>query len=134
MRAQLARLVWTTNFDPLVADACAKVYDGTGSLTTVALDAPDVAAQCIANGRWPIEIKLHGDFRSRRLKNTGDELRQQDARLRRVFVYFFRPAGLFLCRDSWWGDSLIEAFSGGLGHSTPLSPRVVSLHRGVDTP
>jgi NAD-dependent SIR2 family protein deacetylase len=24
MRAQCARLVWTTNFDPLVADACAK--------------------------------------------------------------------------------------------------------------
>ncbi|HEX4169646.1 MAG TPA: hypothetical protein VHZ55_29635 [Bryobacteraceae bacterium] len=24
MRAQLARLVWTTNFDPLIADACAK--------------------------------------------------------------------------------------------------------------
>src|SRR4051794_37438007 len=25
MRAQLARLVWTTNFDPLIADSCAKV-------------------------------------------------------------------------------------------------------------
>ena len=34
MRADLTRLVWTTNFDPLVADACAKVYDGTGYLTT----------------------------------------------------------------------------------------------------
>ncbi|HEV3114913.1 MAG TPA: hypothetical protein VGY99_30885 [Candidatus Binataceae bacterium] len=42
MRAQLTRLLWTTNFDPLVADACAKVYDGTGYLTTVALDAPDL--------------------------------------------------------------------------------------------
>ena len=30
MRGQLTRLVWTTNFDPLVADACAKVYDATG--------------------------------------------------------------------------------------------------------
>lgn len=43
MRAQLARLVWTTNFDPLVADACARVYGGTGALTTVVLDAPDLA-------------------------------------------------------------------------------------------
>jgi NAD-dependent SIR2 family protein deacetylase len=42
MRASLARIVWTTNFDTLVADACAKVYDGTGHLTTVALDTPDV--------------------------------------------------------------------------------------------
>jgi hypothetical protein len=32
MRAKLTRLVWTTNVDPLVADACAKVYDATGPL------------------------------------------------------------------------------------------------------
>ena len=53
MRAQLCRLVWTTNFDPLVADACAKVYDGTGYLTTVALDAPGLAsnASMMGDGR-----------------------------------------------------------------------------------
>jgi len=82
MRAQLTRLIWTPNFDPLVADACAKIYDTTASLTTVTLDAPDLAARIIADGRWPIEVKLHGDFRSRRLKNTNEELRQQDVRLR----------------------------------------------------
>lgn len=43
MQGQLARLVWTTNFDPLMADACAKVYDVTGPLTTVSLDAPELA-------------------------------------------------------------------------------------------
>ena len=82
MHAQLTRIVWTTNFDPLVADACAKVYGSTGPLTTVALDAPDMATQLIADQRWPIEIELHGDFRSRRLKNTSDELRYQEKRLR----------------------------------------------------
>lgn len=46
----------------------------------MALDAPDLAAQRLADERWPVEIKLHGDFRSRRLKNTGDELRHQDKR------------------------------------------------------
>jgi NAD-dependent SIR2 family protein deacetylase len=55
MREQLTRSVWTPNFDPLVADACAKIYDTTGSLTTVSLDAPELAAQAIADGRWPIE-------------------------------------------------------------------------------
>jgi hypothetical protein len=30
MRADFTKLIWTTNFDSLVADACAKVYDGTG--------------------------------------------------------------------------------------------------------
>jgi hypothetical protein len=42
MNAGWTRIVWTTNFDPLVADACAKAYDGTGHLTTTALDAPDL--------------------------------------------------------------------------------------------
>ena len=51
MRAELCRLVWTTNFDPLIADAAAQVFGSTGPLTTVALDAPELAAQCIADGR-----------------------------------------------------------------------------------
>src|SRR6266404_5619141 len=40
MRANLTRLVWTPNFDPLLADACAKVYGATGHLSIVTLDAP----------------------------------------------------------------------------------------------
>ena len=79
MRASRTKIVWTTNFDPLVADACAKVYDGTGHLTTVALDAPDLARDVINGERWPAEIKLHGDFRSAvrmtaRLLPNGEEL------------------------------------------------------------
>ena len=94
MRAELCRLVWTTNFDPLIADAAAQVFGSTGPLTTVALDAPELAAQCIADGRWPVEVKIHGDFRSRRLKNTTDELRHQDAQLRGVLIDACRRYGL----------------------------------------
>lgn len=84
--SRLTRLVWTTNFDALVADACARIFNTTSALTTVALDAPALAEQAISDERWPVEIKLHGDFRSRQLKNTGDELRHQDVRLRHVLA------------------------------------------------
>jgi hypothetical protein len=94
MRAGHTRLAWTTNFDPLIADACAKVYDGTGHLTTIALDAPGLGREVISGERWPAEIKLHGDFRSRRLKNTTDELRDQDATLREGLVSMCNRAGL----------------------------------------
>jgi hypothetical protein len=94
MRAGQLKLAWTTNFDPLIADASSKIYDSTGALTTVTLDAPDFAAQSIAAERWPIEIKLHGDFRSRRLKNTTDELRRQDAILRRALLEASKRFGL----------------------------------------
>ena len=63
LKAGRARIVWTTNFDPLVADACAKVYGGTGHLTTADLESPDRALQAIQEERWPVECKLHGDFR-----------------------------------------------------------------------
>jgi len=134
MRAQLTRLVWTTNFDPLVADACAKVYDATGRLTTVALDAPDLAAQCIGEARWPVEVKLHGDFRSRRLKNTGDELRHQDVRLRQVLVDSCRRFGLVVAGYSGRDDSVMDALEEALEHTGACPAGLFWLHRGEDPP
>ena len=135
MRAHLTRLVWTTNFDPLVADACAKVYDGTGYLTTVDLDAPDLARQCINDGRWPIEVKLHGDFRSRRLKNTPDELRLQDERLRQVLVESSRRFGLVVAgysgRDS---SGAMDALEEALKQTGMFPAGLFWLHRGETPP
>lgn len=134
MRAQLTRLVWTTNFDPLVADACAKVYDATGPLTTVALDAPDLAAQCIAEERWPLEVKLHGDFRSRRLKNTGDELRHQDARLRQLLIDSCRRFGLVVVGYSGRDDSVMDALEQALDQDGAYPRGLFWLHTGETPP
>ena len=134
MRAQLTRLVWTTNFDPLVADACAKVYDGTGYLTTVDLDAPDLARQCVNDGRWPVEIKLHGDFRSRRLKNTPDELRLQDERLRQIFVEATRRFGLIVAGYSGRDSSVMDTLEEALKQAGAFPAGLFWLHRGETSP
>lgn len=134
MRAQLTRLVWTTNFDPLVADACAKIYDATGPLSTVALDAPDLAAQLIGDGRWPIEVKLHGDFRSRRLKNTSDELRHQDARLRQLLIDSCRRFGLVVAGYSGRDDSIMDALDEALAHPGAFPAGLFWLNRGEARP
>jgi len=134
MRAGLTRLVWTTNFDPLVADACAKIYDATGPLTTVALDAPDLAAQCIGEARWPVEVKLHGDFRSRRLKNTDDELRHQDARLRQLFVDSCRRYGLVVVGYSGRDHSVMDAVEEALEYPGAFPAGLFWLHRGDQPP
>ena len=134
MRAQLTRLVWTTNVDPLVADACAKVYDATGPLTTVALDNPDLAAQCIGEGRWPVEVKLHGDFRSRRLKNTNDELRHQDVRLRQILVDSCRRFGLVVAGYSGRDDSVMGALEEALERTGAFPAGLFWLHRGEEPP
>ena len=134
MRAHLAPLVWTTNFDALVADACAKVYDTTSALTTVALDAPDLAVQAIQNRRWPVEAKLHGDFRSRRLKNTSDELRHQDARLRQTLVDACRQFGLVVVGYSGRDDSIMDSLEDAVNSSGAFPHGLFWLHRGDKPP
>jgi hypothetical protein len=134
MRAGLARLAWTTNFDSLVADACAKIYDGTGYLTTVTLDAPDLARQCINEGRWPAEVKLHGDFRSRRLKNTTDELRLQDERLRQIFAETCTRFGLVAAGYSGRDTSVMEALQQAVSRPGGFPAGLFWLHRGEGDP
>ena len=134
MRAGLSKIAWTTNFDSLVADGCAKVYDGTGALTTVALDAPDLASQSIGDGRWPIEIKLHGDFRSRRLKNTNDELRHQDERLRQVLIESCHRFGLVVAGYSGRDSSVMDALSQAVAQPGAFPSGLFWLHRGEEPP
>lgn len=134
MRGQQARLVWTTNFDPLVADACAKVFDGTGALTTVALNAPEVAAHAISEGRWPVEIKLHGDFRHRKLKNTDDELRHQDEQLRQVLVDSCGRFGMVVAGYSGRDDSVMKALDSALDKKGAFPSGLFWLHRGEEPP
>jgi NAD-dependent SIR2 family protein deacetylase len=134
MHADHAKLAWTTNFDPLIADACAKVFDGTGALTTVALDAPDLARQVVSDSRWPIEVKLHGDFRSRQLKNTSDELRHQDQQLRDVLIDSCQRYGLIIGGYSGRDDSIMDALESAMDKSGSFPSGLFWLHRGDTLP
>lgn len=134
MKAGLCQMAWTTNFDAMVADACAQVYKRTGPLTTVALDRPEQAAELIGDARWPIEIKLHGDFRSRRLKNTSDELRHQDARLRQLLVDSCRRHGLVVVGYFGRDDSVMDALEEALETEGAYPAGLFWLHRGEHEP
>jgi hypothetical protein len=103
-------------------------------LTTVALDAPDMATQLIADQRWPIEIKLHGDFRSRRLKNTSDELRFQEKRLRQILVDCCRRFGLVVVGYSGRDTSIMETLEEVLEQNGAFPSGLFWLHRGEDPP
>ena len=134
MRAELTPMVWTTNFDPLVADACARVFGGTGHLTSVDLDRPHLGEEAVSTRRWPVEIKLHGDFRSRRLKNTPDELRQQDARLRKLLVDTCRRFGLVVIGYSGRDESVMNTLAAALEEPEPFPSGLFWLYRGSGVP
>lgn len=132
MRAQRAPLVWTTNFDTLIADACAKIYGGTGALTTVPLETPELVQQAITSSRWPIEVKLHGDFRSRRLKNTSDELRHQDEIMRQAMIEAAHQFGLVIVGYSGRDMSIMDTLADALSHSAPFPNGLFWLHRSAE--
>lgn len=134
MQAKRTRLVWTTNFDTMVADACAKVYGTTGSLMSVALDAPELGEQAIREEQWPLEVKLHGDFHSRRLKNTTEELRHQDARLRNILIDSCSRFGLVVAGYSGRDDSVMDALDEATQRPSAFPAGLFWLHHGEDQP
>ncbi len=104
-----AHLIWTTNFDKNIEDAVAKVFQTTARLTVASLDSPALAQECIQEGRWPLLVKLHGDFQSRKLKNTANELVKQDELLRQTFVEQCRTQGLVVAGYSGRDTSIMLA-------------------------
>ena len=133
-KAQRARIVWTTNFDTMVADACAKVYGSTGNLTTITLDSPAHVLQAIQGERWPVEVKLHGDFRSRRLKNTPAELRTQDENFGQALIHSGQQYGLVVAGYSGRDDSVMRSLEQAIAESTSFPAGLFWLHRGDDAP
>ena len=135
MKSDHTRIVWTTNFDTLIADACAKVFDGTGALTSLAFGVGnEIARKAMADGRWPIEVKLHGDFRWRQLKNTDDELRHQDSELRAVLVDSCRRSGLIVCGYSGRDDSIMDTLEEAAAIPGAFPAGLFWLHRGDGPP
>lgn len=141
MRLDRARLVWTTNFDRMMEDAAVAVLGGSSKLVISTLDSADLAMEAINEGRWPLVAKLHGDFQSRQLKNTSEELQKQDARMRHALVEACKRYGLAVVgysgRDNSVMDALEESIDNGNGYpsglfwfqrsDSPCLPRVTDL-------
>ena len=118
----------------MIEDAVAQVFGTTTKLVTATPDAPQLAAEAMNEGRWPLLGKLHGDFRSRRLKNIREELRSQDAQLRQALIDGCRRLGLAVVgysgRDASVMDALTEAIADGAGYPHGL----FWFHRGEADP
>lgn len=114
LRLDKARLVWTTNFDRLLEDACASALGTTGKLVVATLDSNAIALQAMNEGRWPLLGKLHGDFQSLSLKNTNMELQQQDAQLRNALIESCKRFGLAVVGYSGRDDSVMSALEEGI--------------------
>lgn len=109
MTAGHVRVVWSTNFDPCLETSSARAFNSTAHLAVATLDNPSLAEEALSDERFPLAVKLHGDFQSRHLKNVRDELREQDVRLRRALIAACGRYGLIVCGYSGRDASVMEA-------------------------
>src|SRR5262249_25834733 len=103
------RVVWTPNFDKLIEDAAVHMFGSTSHFVVATLDNSQIALQALNEGRWPLIGKMHGDFQSRRLKNTSEELLSQDSEIRRAFIESCTRYGLIVVGYSGRDESIINA-------------------------
>lgn len=111
----LFKIVWTTNFDGLVAKA---VADSTLTLIECGLDTPNRVERAPHTNEL-LHIALHGDYRYDELKNTTPELQSQDATLRRDLVQRLQNTHLVVCGYSGRDESVMSALHEAYRQSGP---------------
>lgn len=125
MAAGKVDCVFTTNFDPLIeestnsANAILLVNDQNRP-TVAAIDSADRAMRCLNESDWPLVAKLHGDYQSIAIKNTGSELEEQDARMRHVLVESGKRFGMIFVGYSGRDASIMKALNTVLDAPSPF--------------
>ncbi|MGP0057997.1 MAG: argonaute/piwi family protein [Beijerinckiaceae bacterium] len=109
--ADLIRSVWSPNFDSLPARAAANFKL---SPIEVGIDTQNRANRMPRKGEL-LCVSMHGDYRYDQLKNTPEELQQQEAALRAALVSELRDTSLVVSgysgRDRSLMDSLHDAYA-----------------------
>lgn len=117
--------VFTTNFDTLIEDttlsanSLLQVVDQKRP-TVAAIDSAERAMLCLKESGWPLVAKLHGDYRSMKIKNTGTELEKQDETMRHVLVEASQRFGMVFVGYSGRDESVMEALTSVLKEKTPF--------------
>jgi NAD-dependent SIR2 family protein deacetylase len=133
VKAERARIIWTTNFDRCIETSITRAFNDAGRLVVADLSNPTLASEAIKEERWPVLGKLHGDFRSRRLKNTAEELREQDSQLRQALTDSCKRYGLVVVGYSGRDESVMLALSDAAVQGG-FPQGLFWIHRGPDAP
>lgn len=117
--------VFTTNFDPLVEEAALAAnmllpIADQARPTVAAIDSGERAMRCLSESDWPLVAKLHGDYQSIVIKNTGSELEKQDELMRHVLVEASKRFGMVFVGYSGRDASVMEALTSVLRETAPF--------------
>ena len=136
--AKMTPCVVTTNFDSLIESAATIASQllpasERGTPTLAAIDNAARAETCLRESEWPLIVKLHGDYQSTELKNTDQELAQQDAQLRLVLTQSLQRFGLVIVGYSGRDDSVMQALNAVLRSPVRYPKGIYWLCRDADS-
>lgn len=139
MAASRLEVVFTTNFDDLIETGAHSLFELAAisprpSLAVASLGEPDVASRALQKGSFPLIAKLHGDFRSVRLKNSVGELASQDAEMRHVLRSACGRFGLIVAGYSGRDASVMEVLTEALDDKGSFPTGIYWCHRPTDQP
>lgn len=117
--------VFTTNFDPLVEESVGSANTLLPAMeqarpTVAAIDSGERAMRCLNESDWPLVAKLHGDYQSVAIKNTGSELEKQDERMRHVLVEASKRFGMVFVGYSGRDASVMDTLESVLRETAPF--------------
>lgn len=116
--ADIAKAVFTTNFDSIVEKGVAEV---TGkSLAAFHLEGAPAALQAMNNNEFPIYVKLHGDFRYDSIKNLSEDLATQNKELGDCFKLAGTRFGFVVAGYSGRDASVMRLFKEALDGLNPF--------------
>jgi hypothetical protein len=98
-------------------------------LTVASLDDADAAGRALVRSRWPLVIKLHGDFRSVQLKNAPGELRGQNEKLAAALRTICGQSGLIVSGYSGRDSSVMQVLTDALDSPHPFPEGLIWTHR-----
>ena len=111
MKNSFAHLIFTTNFDKAFENAAIDQLKTMDKFFVASTDNTATAIQKYHVGLRPFIVKLHGDYFSEKLKNTSEELKNQDSQLRDILFHACLSNGLLVFGYSGRDESVMAVLN-----------------------
>ncbi|GAB3910642.1 SIR2 family protein [Mucilaginibacter boryungensis] len=108
MKNSYLNLVFTTNFDKAFENIASAQFEKLEQWYAADLDSGDNGMRFFQSGKRPLIVKLHGDYFSNNIKNTTEELKKQDQKLRGILSIALDTNGLCVMGYSGRDRSVME--------------------------
>ena len=114
----MCRMVFTTNFDPVVEKAVAEISGKP--LSAYHLEGARNAVSALNNEQFPIFCKLHGDFQYDSIKNLSSDLAAQNEELSKCMAMAGSRFGFVVAGYSGRDESIMALFRAILAAPNPF--------------